>query len=164
MNNLEDEIRPQVRTMQAIVAGLAASPVLFAVITFFLKLKPLRDEAAGTLVTIALAVGLIGLIAQQVLGDIVLRMSVKSVGAAAIDEPDKLAGAYLSALLVACALCEAAAFVNLIAFMITRTPLTMAMGLLLVLASALKFPTVGKVAAWARREVQQLRNRLELES
>lgn len=164
MDELEEEIRPQVRTMQAIVAGLAASPILFAVITIFLRLKPLGEEAATTLNTIALAVGLIGLIAQQIFGDLVLKASVKSVGAEAVDEPEKLAGAYLSALLVSCALCEAAAFVNLIAFMITRAPLTMAMGLLLVLASAIKFPTVGKVASWARREVQQLRNRIEMHS
>ncbi|MEO1498398.1 MAG: hypothetical protein AAFV43_14735 [Planctomycetota bacterium] len=164
MDNLEEEITPQVRLMQAIVLGLAASPALFAIITLFLKLKPLGDDAAQLLVTIALSVGLVGLIAQHVLGDIVLNASVKSVGAAAFDEPEKLAGAYLSALLVSCALCEAAAFINLIAFMITRTPLTMAMGLLLVVASVIKFPTVGKVAGWARRQMRDLRDRLKTAS
>lgn len=162
MDELEEEITPQVRTMQFIVAGLAASPLLFAVITLFLKLKPLGDEATGTLVTIALSVGLVGLIAQQVLGDLVLRASTKNLGAAAIDEPARLAGGYLSALLVSCALCEGAAFINLLAFMITRAPLTLGMGLLLVAASVVKFPTVGKVAGWARREVRDLQDRVEM--
>ncbi|TWT46451.1 hypothetical protein Pla111_15470 [Botrimarina hoheduenensis] len=142
--------------MQVIVLGLAASPTLFAFITLFLKLNPLGADAQSMLVTIALVVGLVGMIFQQILGDLVRNASVRSLGAVAIDEPAKLAGSYVSGLLVSCALCEGAAFINLIAFMITRAPLTLAMGLLLVLASALKFPTIGRVAAWARGEARRL--------
>lgn len=161
MPTLEEEITPQVRTMQVIVAGLAASPIAFSGIALLVEMK-LEGEAAAMLVKIALAAGLVMLFAQQIVGGLVMRKGADGVLKRSGDDPVQLAGAYTAGLLVATGICEAGAFINLLAFMVTRTPINLAMATLLVLATLVRFPTTERVANWARGQSRRYAELREL--
>lgn len=151
MPTLEEKIAPQVRMMQIVVGGLAVSPIAFAGIALLIG-KPIGADAAALLTKIALVLGLVMLFSQQIIGGVVCRKAAEGVMKRSGDDPEALAGAYMAGLLVSSGLCIAGAFINLIAFMVTLEPINLAMGALLVLATLVRFPTVERVANWARGE------------
>lgn len=161
MPTLEEEIAPQVRTMQVIVGGLAVSPIVFAGIVVLIGVR-IGPEAAALMTKLALVIGLVLLFVQQFAGRLVCQQAVNGLVKRSEEDPAALAGAYLSGLLVSTGICEAGAFINLIAFMVTREPITLAMAALLVLATLVRFPTLSTVANWARDRQRRLRERRDL--
>ncbi len=158
MTSLEEAILPTVRQMQLVIGGLIVSPVLFVLFTIVAPIHPLEAEAARVLTRIALVTGLVALVSYQPIGRYLAVRSAHLVGfKRAEEEPSMLAGAYLSGEFVASAICEGAAFVNLLSFWVTRSPLGMAMAALLVLAAIRKYPTLRRVAAWVRSMTPQLK-------
>ena len=158
MDPLEKEILPTVRQMQLVIGGLIVSPLLFVPFTIFTPIHPLEPEAATVLTRIALVTGLVALVTYQPIGRYLAVRSAHLVGRErAEEEPSKLAGAFLSGDFVASAICEGAAFVNLIAFWVTRSPYGMAIAALLLLAAIRKYPTLPYTAAWVRQMLAKLK-------
>ncbi|MGL4513956.1 MAG: hypothetical protein ACRCT8_12770 [Lacipirellulaceae bacterium] len=155
METLEEQIAPQVRTMQVIVVGLASSPIVFAVIAHLLPQSALDPEPRGLLIKVALVVGLVGLVAQDVVHRVVASMASKAAAKAGRDDPTRFAGAYLSAVLMSSGVAEAAAMICLLAYWITRDQMTFAMAAMLVIANLMKYPTPAKVAAWAKQQMAE---------
>lgn len=161
MPTLEEELAPQVRTMQIIVAAMAGVPLLFMVVA-----QVMGDLGDGDnlqiLVKLGLAVGLLSVVMQNILGRVVCEQSAKSIAGRVATQPEALGGSYLSGLIVSVAICEGAAFLNLIAYLFEQSPWNLAMAGLLILVAASKFPTLGGVAAWVRRTVRQMEDEAEL--
>jgi hypothetical protein len=155
MNNLEEQIAPQVRTMQVIVAGLAASPVVFAVVAHLLPQPPLNGDARSLLIRVALTVGLLTLVGQNVVQRVVAKQATRAARKIASDDPVRFAGAYLSSLLLSSGIAEAGAMICLLVYWMTRDQLTFAMAILLVLSNLLKYPTAARVAVWAEGQMKR---------
>ncbi|MEQ8846977.1 hypothetical protein [Botrimarina sp.] len=166
---LETKLVPWVRTMQIILAGLCAGPIVFAGILLAIgSQKPenpaplagqqVEADGDGLIEKIALGVGVLAIFSQGVVGRVVTDAAAKA--AVGENQPgesaEALAGAYQTGLIVASAINEGGAFFNLVAYMITQSPWNMAMAALLVCSNAAKFPTVAKVANWAEAKARQL--------
>lgn len=158
-NTLQDRLAEPVRTMQIISAALIMGPIAFAIVVLAIGDQgpgdpaPIQGQAAAApavdpLQTIGLVVGLVAIFAQNVLGRVVSEAGVKAALTADGDRVESLAGAYQTGLIVALAVNEGAAFLNLIAYMISPSVWNLAMAGLLIVSNAVKFPTVGRVATW----------------
>lgn len=158
MTPLEKEILPTVQQLRLVIGGLVVSPVLFVLFTLVAPIHPLEPEAARVLTSIALVTGLVALVTYNPIGRYLAKRSAHAVGLErAEEEPSTLAGAYLSGEFVSSAICEGAAFVNLIAFWVTRSPYGIAMAALLILAAIRKYPTLPRVAEWVRHMTAELK-------
>lgn len=170
---LEAKLAPIVRTLRLIVLAMIVVPLIFAAVVLVIGGQGPQDPAPinGELVPqrggaamgqIALTAGLVALFAQQFLGRFVTGQAVKNLAVQSMGEPERLGEAYLTGTVVSCAINEGAAFLNLIAFMASQSPYNLGMAVLLILSNAMKWPTVGKVADWARGTERRLTEEADL--
>lgn len=161
--NLEQSISEIVRVSQIIVAAMVTGTLLFAgvVLTVFVDHEEVAEN--GVMSSVGLVLGLFALMAQSVVS--------KSAANAGVRGWMKRGGESLAALapihqvktIIAAAICEGAAFVNLIFYgFLDPSPWLLAMAGLLILATATKFPTVGGVADWCRRQARSARENAAL--
>lgn len=173
--SLETKLAPQVRTMQLIVSAMVVVPLIFAGVVIAIGAQGPQNPAPinGQMVPqrggvamgqIALVVGLVALLVQQLMGRWVTGQAVQNLRVQAMAEPERLGEAFLTGTVVSCAINEGAAFLNLIAYMGSQSPYNLGMGVLLILSNAVKWPTVAKVAAWTEAKVRQLRDEAALRS
>lgn len=171
--DLETKLAPQVRTLQIIVLAMIIVPLIFAGVVLAIGAQGPQDPAPinGEMVPqrggaamgqIALVFGLVALFVQQLMGRYVTGQAVKNLSVQAMGEPERLGEALLTGTVVSCAINEGAAFLNLIAFMASQSPYNLGMALLLIASNAMKWPTVGRAADWARTTGRRLREEAEL--
>ncbi|QDT70446.1 hypothetical protein MalM25_33940 [Planctomycetes bacterium MalM25] len=166
--SLEAKLAKPTRTMQIVVAAMIVVPLIFAGVVLVIGAQGPQDPApiqgemparrGGEVVGhLALVVGLFCLFIQSVMQKFVTKQAVQNLAVQAMGEPDRLGEAYLTGLVVSGAINEMAAFLNLIAYMSSQSVYNLGMALLLVASTAIKMPTVKKVAAWARATAESLR-------
>lgn len=168
MNDLEQKLTTQVRTMQIIVVAMVVVPLIFAGVVLVIGAQtpeepaPINGQVApaaqGQLVVerMAMAAGLAAIFLQQVMGRHVRGQAVQNLIRQVMAEPARLGEAYLTGLVVSGAINEMAAFLNLIAYMNSQSPFNFGMAMLLIASTATKFPTCKRVAKWARAKAQEL--------
>ncbi len=156
--DLEEPLLPSVRQMQLVTGGLTLSPILFTIITYFTPMLELNQEAAKLLIGLGLLLGLIVLVSFRPLGRFVAHQSGKSIELAqAVDHPASLAGAYHSGMFLTTAICNGAAFVNLLAYWVTRSPMSLLMGIMLIASATTQIPRLEAVANWVGYETESRR-------
>lgn len=157
--HLEEPLLPSVRQMQLITGGLTLSPILFAIISYFTPIFEINDDAAKLFVGLGLLLGLIVLVCFRPLGRFVAHQSGKSIDLErAIDNPSSLAGAFHSGMFLTTAICNGAAFVNLLAYWVTRSPMSLLMGIMLITSATTQIPRLETVANWVGHETESRRN------
>ncbi len=168
VDDLAQRLAVQVRTKQIFILAMIVVPLIFAVVVYAIGSQapqnpaPIRgkmvDRQAAMVVIerLALVVGLLTLVVHPWIGSFVTGQSIRVLVREGTADPEHIAEAYLTGTLVACGMNEAAAFLNLIAFMPTQSLWNLGMALLLILSSAFKMPTAKRVAAWARNMAQRL--------
>lgn len=155
--------------MQIVIAAMIFVPLVF--VGFVLVVgdqtpqnpapiqgQVVEQQGAAVVERLALIVGLGCLFVQQYMGRFVTRQAVASLSQRAMHEPERLGEAYMTGLVVSAAINEMAAFLNLIAYMQSQSPLNLGMGLLLIASNATKMPTASRVAGWAETTAQRLRD------
>ncbi|CAN0339703.1 unnamed protein product [Ectocarpus sp. 4 AP-2014] len=174
-DTLETKLAPQVRTMQIVVLAMVVVPLIFAGVVLVIGAQgpenpaPIQGEmipqrGGATMGRIALGFGLVAMLAQQLMGRYVTSQAVQNLKVQAMGEPERLGEAFMTGTVVSCAINEGAAFLNLIAYMASQSPYNLGMGLLLIASNAIKWPTLGKVAAWARMTAKRLKEERELKA
>jgi hypothetical protein len=71
--------------------------------------------------------------------------------------PIGLPGAYLNQLIVGAAMNEGAAFFTVIAYLIEKNPIALAVALVLIAGLIARFPTAGRVERWIEQQQEKLR-------
>ncbi|QDU87080.1 hypothetical protein Pla175_04350 [Pirellulimonas nuda] len=176
---LVKRIAPAAGVMQVILFGLLSGPLFFAgVVVFLVKGQDaVAPGAAHPLTTAALVVGLVALVAQNIVATLVRERAQAQAaglpkddeafapqsnrGAGVTEQLGALVSGYQVALIVSAAVLEGATFFNLIAYLLEQVPWSLAMAGLLWVAMAVKFPTAGRVAGWvgqSRREIEEKRS------
>ncbi len=166
---LEAKLAKPTRTMQIVVAAMVVVPLIFAGVVLVIGAQGPQEPApiqgqmperrGGEVVgAVALLVGLFAIFIQSVAQKLVTKQAVRNLAEQAMDEPERLGEAYLTGIVVSGAINEMAAFLNLIAFMVSQSHYNLGMALLLIASNALKMPTVKKVAAWARATTERIRS------
>lgn len=163
MSSLETDLAPQVRTMQIIVVAMCAAPLIFMGITQVIgDLGP--DRELAILSQVGMVFGLVAVVMQNVLGRVITDQASKSVADRITQQPESLGGAYMSGMIVSVAICEGAAFLNLIAYAFQQNPWNIAMAAFLIVVAGTKFPTLGGVTAWVERTAERLKHEQQLNS
>jgi hypothetical protein len=163
-----ETITTQVRTLQIIVSALVMGCLIFAPIAVFVSGNIERAEGEDSFPVIsamALAFGGLAIVAQLVVVPMLRKQSRQQV--AQQPEPNDGDAAQLlislqTSTIVGAAISEAACFFNLIAYLIEAQPYSLAMAAVLVLAIAMRFPTVNGVQDWLEREMRLVREEREM--
>ncbi len=156
---LTKEIEPNVNHMRVITLGLIASPVLFALFAFNVPIFDIQQKAAQVLMSIALLIGLVVLVVHRPISRFLANVSCKNIDLdRATTDPAALAGAFLSASFFTVSLCCGAAFVNLIAFWVTRSQMGLLMGVMLVASAVTQVPKIDVTIAWVQLQLEKLRD------
>lgn len=169
-NDLESELILPVRNLRIIVAAMVIVPLIFAGVVLVIGPQAPQNPAPvdGVMVEgrggaaigqLALLVGLVAIVAQQLMGRFVTKQTVQALSSRAMSEPSRLGEAFITGTVVSCSINEGAAFLNLIAYMSSQWTFNIGMALLLIASNATKFPTVPRVANWARATAEQLRKK-----
>lgn len=167
--SLETKLAKPTRTMQIVVAAMIVVPLIFAGVVLVIGSQAPQDPApiqgelperrGGEVVgNVALLAGLFCLFIQSVMQKFVTGQAVQNLAVQAMGEPERLGEAYLTGIVVSGAINEMAAFLNLIAYMSSQSAYNLGMALLLIASTAIKMPTVKRVAAWARATAESLRS------
>lgn len=173
MNDLEQKLAPQTRTMQIIVAAMVVVPLIFAGVVLLIGSQepqnpaPIQGEmverrGGAAMGQIAMGFGLIALFVQQVMGRFVTSQAVNNLAVRAMNEPERLGEAFMVGTIVSCAINEGAAFLNLIAYMSSQSIYNLGMALLLIASNAIKMPTVNKVVNWTQATEKRLSEERDL--
>ena len=169
--DLAAKLASTVRTLQIIVLAMVVVPLIFAGVVLVIGSQapvdpaPIQGEVVAprqggeTMGRVAMGFGLIALVVQQWMGRYVTSQAVENLRHHAMQSPERLAEALLTGTVVSCAICEGAAFLNLIAYMASEASLNLWMGLLLVASNASKFPTMGRVLAWTEKTMEKVAGR-----
>ena len=168
MDDLAQRLALQVRNKQVFILAMIIVPLIFAGVVYVIGSQapqnpaPIRGQMIqrpnGMIILerLALVVGALTFLVQPWLGAFATGQSIRILVRQGTADPEHIADAYMFGTLIICAINEAAAFLNLIAFMPTQSLWNLGMALLLLLSSALKIPTTKKVSAWARNMAQRL--------
>lgn len=157
--HLEEPLKSSVRNMQLITGGLTISPILFSIITYFTPIFKINQEAAQLFTGLGLVLGLVVLVVFRPLGRWVAHQSSKSIdNERALENPSSLAGAYHSGMFLTVAICNGVAFVNLLAYWVTRSPMNLAMGVMLIASATTQIPRLEAVANWVGNETERRQN------
>ena len=148
-----------VRTMQIICAALMLGVLMFAGIAVFQRLG--QPAAARPMIAyIGIGMAAMMIVTRLVFVPFIVRDGIKQVvGTRPIEDLTKLDfyRVYQTQMIVACALCEGAAFFNLISYIIEGQLWSLAIvaGLLAIMAMA--FPTMERVDSWADEQLRLTR-------
>ena len=169
---LGERLKPAVRVPQVIVVALTLGVAMFAIVALYVRLE-VRMPAFDALTPILLPLGLLlaatALVAGRLLPALIVSRGRRAVAdgtaetvassgplaaAAQLGDAGKLFGVYLNKTIVAAALFEGAAFVNLVAYMLLDNLIPLGVGIVMAGMIAVHFPTAPRVASWI---VEQLR-------
>ena len=178
--DLQQKLAPQVRTLQIIIAALAAGVIVFLAGT--LVIAPSDEAAGGGDAELPLGLGLMTLVALFMTASMVVaRMIVpaqmtavarRRIAAGTWHPPQstqateklleqtgdagKLSMIFMMRTIVAAALLEGAAFTSIVAYM--QEGSTVALGLAVALAAGilLHFPTAPRVAGWIETQLRRV--------
>lgn len=154
-----EPLAPSVRQMQLITMGLTASPIIFSFFAYFVPIFEVEDQAAQLLTGIGLVLGLVVLVSFRPLTRFIAYQSGRSIDLQrALDQPSSLAGALLSGMFITVSICNGAAFVNLLAYWVTRSPMNLAMAVMLITSATTQIPRLEAVADWVGAETEKRRN------
>jgi Na+/H+-dicarboxylate symporter len=157
---IQEKLATQVRTMQIVFAAMIVVPLVFAGVVYAIGSQapqnpaPIRGKVVGwqggpVIERIALGTGLVAVAIGPWIGRQVTRLARVNLDKQGLNEPERIAEAHLTGQVVTGATNEMAAFMNLIGYMATQSPWCLAMGLLLILSNAVRFPTMRQAVAWA---------------
>ncbi|TWT90957.1 hypothetical protein Mal64_13560 [Pseudobythopirellula maris] len=162
-HDLETKIADQVRVMQVMTAAMVFCPMALAIIAKFVATGE-EGPPNPLLVSVGMVGGLVMLFLQAIVGRLVTAHGIKTMADRARDEPEALAGAYQAGMIISLAFLEGAALFNLILYMMERSPYNLAMGAILFLSMAIKFPFATRIADWIRTQVKLIEEKKALGS
>jgi hypothetical protein len=174
----DDSFDGNVLTIQIINGAMFAGVTMFLLIVLFLRSsgkdgllssKPLSLAAPITLFGIVLAIGCP--ILASVVPGLVVRNARRAIasgtwrppqgngqpGPAPATDAGRFLALYTTQRIIALALLEAAAFFNLIAFMIEGQGLSLLLSVVLLGCLLLGFPTPGRVVQWVDHQLELMR-------
>ncbi len=148
------------RVAQIIVGALAFGVVAFMVVAFLVSggLKPLRTELTISVLMAIISIAL--LVARLIVPALTTRNECQKIGRrtksssppgspeTSAHDQEKLLGAYLSRTIVAAAILEAAAFLNLVAFFMEGQVYSLLLAGFMIFCILAGFPTRGRLASW----------------
>lgn len=150
-----EPVAKQIATLRLIIGAMLMGLVTFAVIVLVMNGTP---AGQGEMLTkMGLLMGLIALVAQQVISRVVLDQQVAQLklDRNASQNAVSLMQAYFTSTLVSAAILEGAALLNLIALFIERATLSLGMAALLLAALLLtKFPRKYRIASWMSKTLR----------
>jgi hypothetical protein len=150
--------------MQIIAGALASSVVVFAVVTLVVRQGEPAESAVISYVAIPLTIAcLVGspIVASRIVG-IARQSLVQGTLKPPPDAPTGngdvalLAGIYQTKLIIAAAMIEGAAFLNLVAYLLDGHVWTLAAAAVLLFILLMQFPTTGRVETWVSDELESL--------
>ncbi|MDH3719329.1 MAG: hypothetical protein OES79_14515 [Planctomycetota bacterium] len=156
------------RRMQIIAGTLASSVVVFGVVVLVMRQGEPAESAVVSYVAIPYTIAC--LVGSPIVAARVARMAQQSLVQGTLKPPPNaptgssdvglLAGVYQTRLIIAAAIIEGAAFLNLVAYLLEGHVWTLAATVVLLFILLMQFPTTGRVENWVSDElesVQQLR-------
>lgn len=156
----------QINTLRIIVGAMAMGLLVFGVVVnaaFGPAGGP--DAANGPMTKIGLVVGLVALLSHRTVSSFVLAQGIRGLPPDEDAARSQLMAARIPSTIVACAIVEGAAFLNLIVYgFLDGQPVSMAMAAILWLAIMTKFPLPGTLENWMDRELRTARDERELQS
>jgi hypothetical protein len=158
------QLAPQARTMQIIVAALISGVLVFAAIAFLASDGPPAKEpflayaaVGAALVSVLLwavvpaVVG--GRLRQSIVDGNAEQLTMRLPLSEELGDVGRLATTYMARLIIAAALLEGAAFLNLISYMVERQPISLITAGVLALLLASQIPTRSRLEEWIDREM-----------
>lgn len=153
-DDLESAIEQDVRTSQLICLALCLGPIILAAVATLVLAKG-EPDAADPTTPVALLLGLSAVASHGVIAAAAAKPGVRQWTQSGEGVP-RLARVHLQKTIIALAVCEGAAFINLIFYAVFNpSPWLLAMAALLIALNASKFPTVSGVADWCRAAARQ---------
>lgn len=169
-----NQLTPPVRSMQIIVGALALGIINFLlIVVFVIRPQALGGPAGETLLTyLSLGVAAVAVAASFIVPMVLggsMRNSLPDSSTASNTAAAKgdanilpLVQVYQTLLIIKCAILEGAAFFCLIAHMIERQTITLAIAGVLLLVLLAQFPLRSRVEAWIESELEMAELRQQL--
>jgi hypothetical protein len=166
-------VRKVLPTMQIIVGALTAGVVMFLVTVLLIGPAnggpPVDPFITYLGVGFSLIVGVTWIVVPRLIGGQLRRsivdgrwrtMTPVGSNAEVLGDVPALTSAYQTRMIISCAMLEGIAFLNLVAYMLERRPISLAVAGILILMLLGHFPTFGRVRNWLEDElatIKQLR-------
>jgi hypothetical protein len=169
-SKLADQLKPQAMTMRLIVGALALGVLSTVVVSVLLRADrglaegPLQFELITWFGIIAAPVAVV---ASRIVPILIVRTARKRMVAGdyrltyagadkayAINESDALAGLYQTTTIVAAALLEGAAFLNVIAFLLEGNPISLGLAIGLAMGILAMYPSGQRIAIWIELQLR----------
>lgn len=153
-----DNMTLRLRTMQIIAAGLIAGVLFFGVIAVTQAIgKPPGDPLLGYLgAGFAVMAAMLGSVLPTVISRSACRRLQRRADLDQAERTGVLVAIFQTKMIVALALLEGAAFLNLIAYMVTVRWWTLAAAGALIVLMTTSFPTRFRIESWIETQQQEL--------
>lgn len=165
---LANRLKPAVRVLRIIVGAMSLGILGFAcvVVTVRMARAPEPGEMQKLLTPLAIGAALVAVVASRVVPALVVNRSRRQIAAgkftqsqntspdgpladvAELGDTGKLFSVYQTHTIVAAALLEGAAFLNLVATMLSGSVVTLAVAIMLAMLILAMFPSAQRVAGW----------------
>jgi len=171
-SDLAERLGPAIMTLRIIVVALASGVAAFAVAAVVIRMQQAAaqaNDADGLLTTLGIAAAPVALLLSRFLPGTIVANSRRQIAsgqygsagrppapqasgspssAAAVDDDAKLFMVYQTKTIIAAALLEGAAFLNIVAFLLGGNLIALGVACLLALAIAAMFPRTSSVVEW----------------
>lgn len=171
-SDLDQRLRPAILTLRIIVMALAAGVVIFAVTAILIRLQQAQapaDDAAWMLTILGFAAAPVAFVLSRFVPSVFVAKARRQIANGQFGPPagantnptdgpqsslfqlgddGKLFMVYQTKTILAAALLEGAAFLNVVAFLLGGIPIALVLALLLTLAIVAMFPRTSQVVEW----------------
>lgn len=170
--DLAERLKPAILTLRIIVVALATGVVAFAVAAIVIRMQQAQApaiEAAGLLTILGIAAAPVAFVLSRFVPGLFAGKARRQIASGQFGPPGganpdqtggpqsslvqlgddgKLFMVYQTKTILAIALIEGAAFLNIIAFLLEGSPIALGLGLLLALVIVALFPRTSRVVEW----------------
>ena len=174
----DDNFDASVRTVQILNGAMFAGVLMFLLIVIFVRSSGKDGLLSGKPLSLAAPVPLVGVVMAiicpllaSVVPGLVVRNARRAIasgtwkppqgnsqpGPAPASDAGRFLAVYTTQRIIALALLEAAAFFNLVAFMIEGQALSLVLAAVLLGCLLIGFPTPGRVAQWVDNQLELMR-------
>lgn len=169
----QDGLTPTLRMLQIIVAALSLGLVFFLAIAVSVPFENAPNASTPLLTYVALGFAILALIVRVIVPGIATTAGRRAIArgeypssaerpgstagsAKDLGDVGRLAALMVTRTIVGAAILESSCFFLLIAFLLERSPLTLAVAVFFILGVAAHTPTQGRMAAWLESQLKLL--------
>lgn len=154
----DEQLKPSVRVLQIIVIALAAGVSAFTIVALNSSGSKTEPNAISNLTMIGGVVAIIAVVMHVVIPQILIRGRIRHLIKAdtVTDMHTELLGSKQVATIIACALLEGSAFINVSVYMTQRNMISIWISLGLTAMILTYFPTVNRLSNWLERKTREI--------